>query len=285
MTTELKVKTIVLEPAKVEFNFDELSKVLDKRLEKYEGLEFTEKEAAACKKVITELNKGKKSLSDYRISTKKELTVSITEFEARCKNLSNKFDDVIAPLKEQADEFEENRKDEKRKLVEGIINELLEKEDLNDKFAAELDDVPDSYLTKSKTLKSIKEELTTKADHLGIQQDKLESDIQIIKMTVDMANERHDVNLLEQTYIRLLDYKGIEEIKQVIADDAEQEVKKQDVKPEPVVVPVKKTVPTKKKPAEEFIEKYEITGTDEQLAALEDYMSSHGLSWSVINDD
>ncbi len=275
---ELQVQTIVKEPAKVEFNFDELSKVLDDQLIKYEGLEFTEKQVKECKKTITELNKGKKALNDYRLATKKELSKEINDFEARCKHLSNKFDDVIEPLKKQADAFEENRKEEKRKKVQEIVDELIEREGLNEKYAAELV-IENSYLNKSTTMKSITEELTTKAGHLGIQQDKEESDKQIIKMSVEMANERHNVNLLDSTYIRLLDYKDVEEIKKSITEDAEREMKRKDklkVTPGGISNP-------KQKKVESFIETYEVTGTEEQLDALEEYMSSQGLAWSVID--
>lgn len=279
---ELQVKTTELKPAVVKFNFDELSEVLDQQLAKYEGLEFTEEQVKECKKVITELNKGKKALNDYRIATEKKLTVSITDFKHECKQLSDKFDSVITPLKEQADEFEENRKEEKRKIVQKIIDELIEKEGLNGKYAAKLV-IEKSYLNKSTTIKSITEELTTKAGHLGIQQDKEESDKQIINMSVEMANQRYDVELLDSTYIRLLDHEDIEKIKKIILEDAEREVKKREQKEKSKAAPITVSKPKKKK-EESFVEKYQVTGTESQLDALEEYMSSQGLEWSVIEE-
>lgn len=272
---ELQVKTIELTPAKVEFNFDELSEVLDQQLAKYAGLEFTEKEVAACKKTITELNAGKKALNDYRLKTKKELSKEITDFEERCKHLSNKFDDVINPLKAQADKFEEDRRAEKGEKVQVIIDELVEKEGLNEKFASQLV-IEKSHLNKSTTMKAIREDLETKAHHLGIAQDKEESDKQIIKMTVEIANERYSVNLLEQTYIRLLDHEDINEIKKIIMEDAQDEVDKKIEK-----VPIEAE---SKCDSEIFVEKYKVEGNDKQLNALEEYMSSHGLIWSVIEE-
>lgn len=269
---ELTVKTVVMEPAKVEFNFDELSEVLDAQLAKYEGLEFTEEQVKECKKTITELNKGKKALNEYRLKTKKELSKEITDFEARCKHLSNKFDDVINPLKAQADKFEEDRREEKREKVQKIVDELIEEEGLNEKYAAQLE-IENSYLNKSTTMKSIREDLETKAQHLGIAQDKEESDIEIIKMTVEIANERYKVNLLETTYIRLLDHEDINDIKKIIMEDAQDEVDKKIEK-----------APIEAESDEKFVEKYQVTGTEEQLDVLEEYMSSHGLIWSVIEE-
>lgn len=271
---ELTVKTVVLEPAKVDFNFDELSEILDAQLAKYEGLEFTEDQVKECRKTITELNKGKKALNDYRLKTKKELSKEITEFEAKCKNLSNKFDDVINPLKAQADKFEEDRRAEKAEKVQVIIDELINEEGLNEKYADQLV-IENSYLNKSTTMKAIREDLETKAKTLGVQQDKEDSDRQIIKMTVEIANERYNVNLLEQTYIRLLDHEDINQIKKIIMDDAQSELDKElEEKP----------TETEEDP-ELFIEVYKVTATESQLDALEEFMNREDIQWEVVEDD
>lgn len=278
MSTELQVKTINLTPAVVEFNVDELSVVLDQHLKKYEGLTFTDKDAAACKKTITELNKGKKALDDYRKETKKKLTESVTAFENQCKELSKKFDSVINPLKEQHDQFEENRKETKRKLIQIIIDDLIEKEGLNEKFAAQLI-IPDEYYNKSKTINAIKDELTTKAEHIGIKQDKVEADQEIIRMTVQQVNTVLGVNLPESVYFNLLDYKTVEEIKAQIQVDGEKEGESRIVKA-PNVQPAS-SMP-KSANVEFFTEKYQVEGTEDQLDALEEYMTSHSLTWKVI---
>ncbi|MCC2248829.1 DUF1351 domain-containing protein [Virgibacillus sp. AGTR] len=275
---ELQVKTIDLTPAKVEFNFEELSAVLDDQLAKYEGLEFTEQDATACKKTITELNKGKKALDTYRKETKKELTVSVTRFENQCKELGKKFDSVINPLKEQHDQFEEKRKEIKRMEIEGYIDHLIHIEGLNDKYASQLV-VEESYLTKSKTIKSIKEELIVKAEHLGVQQDKEKADQEVIKSHVDLINLENGTDLLNITYISLLDHEiPVNEIKNQIERDAKIKVKNDQMK----------EVPLSEAPGhtEEdiFVETYHVEGTEGQLQKLEEYMSSQSLTWSVMEE-
>lgn len=273
---ELQVKTINLKPAVVEFNYEEISMLLDDQLAKYEGLTFTDKDAAECKKTITELNKGKKALDTYRKKTKKELTEEVTVFENKCKALGNKFDEVITPLKEQHDEFEDKRKEIKRLEIEGFIDHLVHIENLNDKYAAKLV-VEDSHLTKSKTIKSIKEELTTKAEHLGVQQDKEESDQELIKGHVELMSTIHDVNLPESSYIALLDYKEVSEIKNIIERDAISELNKVEYKQVPL-----SSAPASVSDDEIYIESYQVEGTENQLEALEEHMSSQGLTWSVF---
>ncbi|MYL57394.1 DUF1351 domain-containing protein [Virgibacillus halodenitrificans] len=273
---ELQVKTVELSPAKVEFNFNELSAVLDDQLAKYEGLEFTEKDAAECKKTITELNKGKKSLDTYRKETKKELSVEITEFEKQCKELGKKFDSVISPLKEQYEEFEEERKAKKRSQIAPIIESLIEKEGLNKKYINQLIDIPKEYFNKSKSIKAIKAELTTKAEHLGIQQDKEEADQEVIKSYVELVNAKENVNLPESAFTGLLGYKEVVDIKAQIESAAQAEKEKQYEK-----------VPLSEAPGhdeESYDEVYQVTGTEEQLSSLEEYMSSQSITWKVVEE-
>ncbi|GAB2553537.1 DUF1351 domain-containing protein [Gracilibacillus alcaliphilus] len=273
---ELQVKTIELVPAQVDFNFDELSQVLDEQLAKYEGLEFFDEDAAACKKTITELNKGKKALNDYRLKTKKELSKEITDFEAKCKNLSNKFDDVIKPLKEQHDQFEEDRKEEKREKIVPIVEKLIEAEGLNEKFSAQLSDIPNEYLNKSKTIKSITTELTEKAKHLGISQDKEEADKEIVKGHVELINAKNDTDLLDITYMALLDHDiSVGEIKNQIEKDAAIKIKNA------TQVPLS-SAPGHVEDDDIYTETYQVEGTEYDLEMLEEYMSSNSLTWKVV---
>ncbi|MDO6448117.1 DUF1351 domain-containing protein [Oceanobacillus profundus] len=278
---QLQVKTIELTPAVVEFNFDELSEVLDQQLSKYEGLEFTEKDAASCKKTITELNKGKKALNDYRLKTKKELTVSVTEFENKCKELAAKFDSVINPLKEQQDEFEENRKAIKRLEIEGFIDHLVHVEGLNEKYAARLM-ILESHLNKSKSLKSIREDLTVKAEHLGIAQDKFEADQEVIKSHVQLINAKENLNLPESPFLSLLDHKEVADIKAQIETAAKVDLEKDEPKFEQV--PLSSAPASVSKDDEMFVERYWVAATESQLEALEEFMNQENIEWKVIEE-
>ncbi|RDW17605.1 hypothetical protein CWR48_13895 [Oceanobacillus arenosus] len=222
---ELQVKTIKLTPAVVEFNYKELEAILDESLKKYDGLTFTEDDAAECKSTITELNKGKKSLDTYRKETKKQLTASVTEFENKCKQLDKKFNAVLIPLKDQYEQFEENRREEKRQKVQEIIAQLIEEYDLIEKYAIKIT-VLDSHLTKSKTLKSIKEELTTNVSMLKVQQDKEESDKRVIVNQVKLVNAENELNMSDIGYLRLLEFKDVNEISNQINKDVQHEIDK-----------------------------------------------------------
>lgn len=308
---ELQVKTIELEPAKVVFNHEEIEKDLEKNLKKYSGLTFTENDATECKSTIAELRKGKKAVDQYRLKIKKELTVPVTEFENKCKALNSKFDEVINPLVSQHVQFEEKREEEKRQKVQEIIAQLIEEFDLLEKYAVDLV-IADSYLTKSKSIKSITEELETNAEHLKMKQDKEASDKQSIINQVKLSNTENDLNLSESSYLSLLDFKDVNEITEQIVSDVDRELEKKtqeekrkqeqleresqelimqvpseptepvdaETMPDPFadVIPVETNEPS-------VFEVYKATGTESQLKALETFMSENGINWEVIDDE
>ncbi len=157
---KLQLKVLENKPAEVHFNFDEISNYLDSTLNKYQGIVVTEETIKDGKKVIADLRKGKKSLDEFRKKTKKELTKSVTEFENQCKELSKKFDEVIDPINEQAEQFEIKRKEEKKVEVQKVIKIVCELKHVGD---LPLDD---KYLNKSMSLKAIKEDLISIANQM-----------------------------------------------------------------------------------------------------------------------
>lgn len=287
MTTELVVRTLSFEPAKIEFNFDQLSAILDENLKKYEGLEFTEKTAGDCKKTIAELRKGKRLLDTYRKDTKKELSVAITAFEDQCKELAAKFDAVIDPLTQQYEQFEHDRIQRKLREIEEIASNLIQEQGLRDKFADELMAFPEEYFNKTKAMKDIKSELTARAESLGIAQDKEDADIQLIKTNVELANAKHQlaVGLVDTAYICLLEHESIDSIVEKINADAETLKQRESDLQQKFEETEKELKPTTPKPPageEQFVETYEIEGTEAQLDALEEFLETNSFTWKIV---
>lgn len=308
---ELQVKTIELEPAKVAFNHEEIEKELEKNLQKYNGLTFTEDDATECRSTIAELRKGKAAVDRYRIDTKKRLAEPVTAFEKQCKDINKKIDDVIDPLVEQSDAFEEKRRNEKRERVQEIVARAIEDFELEEKYAVEME-ISDKYLAKSKSVKSITEELETTAEHLKMKQDKEVSDKQAIIYQVKLSNTENDLNLSESSYLSLLDYKEINDITDQIMGDVEREVEKRNqgekakqeqdeqdvsrawemIKPKPFMDTEQDSINVEPEP-DPFVgmdeptvfEIYRATGTEAKLKALEEFMSENGISWEVMGDE
>ncbi len=290
MSLELAVKTEVFEPAQIKFNYEEIENTLAENLKKYQGLTFTEKEAAECKKVIADLRKGKRLVDQYRVKTKKQLTEPIKEFEEQCKALNEKFDGVINPLLEQSKAFEEKERNEKLDKVEKIKEQAINDLDLADGVADQLV-IEDRFLNKSTTLKSIEEDLHEQATRLLEQVKHEETTRQLIKQHVEIVNLKNGLDLLDSSYIHLIGLKEIDEIKTIIDGDAEKqfmeaEQAKADLEKEKRLAGAKKMKESfdKERSQEKFIEVYEVTGTEDALDKLEEFMSSQNLSWKVVED-
>jgi len=317
------LRIIQTTPAIVKFNYEEIKANLDAVLVKYQGLIFTESTAADCKKTIAELRKGQKALSDFRISTKKDLTASVTAFENQCKVLTEKFEKVIQPLTTQNDQFELDRKEAKRVEVQSVIDSLITENGLTGKYALRLI-IIEEYYNKGKTIKAIKAELSILAKTAKLQQDKDEQDCALIKAKVELANAQYQLTntLILDQYLRLLAYKSVAEVEALITADAleikasetkiaEALIAKADVlkaeglKPSPVcmggdysrecvspgMAPANAaTVGLNLASTADFSVStpalmplvtavYEITGTEEQLSTLEEYLDAQKLSW------
>lgn len=294
-TTELAVKTVKMTKPEIEFNYDELAVNLEENLKKYEGLTFTEATAKDCRATITELNKGKKMVDDYRKKVKKQLSEPIKEFEADCKKLDAMFNETIAPLKEQSDAFEEKRKEEKRKNIQQSLLVMLDESGLDIKD----DEFPfdPKWLNKSTSMKTIEQDITDQIETIKLQMEKEEMDKQLIKSHVELMNAKNDVELLETSYVHLAGNTENDEIKRLIEQDAavlverreEQKKLDEEMKKAKEVVasepeqPVS-IIPVEAETGELFLDVYKVTGTVTQLDALEEYMSSQGLTWEVVEE-
>lgn len=219
----LQIKTTKLEPATIVFNHKEIEKELDNTLDKYRDLIFTEENTTDLRNTIADLRKGQSALNRYRIDTKKELNKTGNEFDVTVKELDSKFVSVISPLVEQQSEFEETRKAEKFEKVQALLNDIAESFELDHEYIDQLE-IADSFLTKSKSIKSITEELTAQAELLRLKQDKVKSDKEAIETTVKLANAENDMTLSYEAYIRLLEFQEVEKIKEQIANDVKKEI-------------------------------------------------------------
>ncbi|EJE7235433.1 DUF1351 domain-containing protein [Clostridium botulinum] len=272
---KLQLKVLETKPAQINFNYDEISKHLDEVLKKYTGITITEETIKDGKKVIADLRKGKKLLDEFKKKTKKELTKSVTDFENQCKELSKKFDEVINPINEQAEQFEIKRKEEKKIEVEKVIEEVCELKGVNNL------PLEDSYLNKSTSLKSIKEDLIKVADNILLQQATLKANTDLIKSKIEIVNTKYHLNLVSPPYVSILEYTDVQNVLKQIENDAESLKNKLSSTPKQQTQVVKK--PSKNE--EIFIDVYEIEGSEKQLDVLEDFLNTNGYKWTTIKED
>jgi|GEM_PF-1889922 len=308
MANELQVKTTKFEPAVIEFNYEEIEKQLDGNLKRYQGLTFTNKEAAECNRVVAELRKGKTLVDQYRIKTKKQLNEPVKAFEEQCKTLNVKFDSVINPLLEQSKEFDKEQREEKLKRVEEIKDQVIADLSITEEIA-DLITIEDRYLNKSTTLKSIEEDMHEQANDIITQKQNEQQNIDLIKAHVEIVNLRNELNLLDGSYLNLAAHKTIEEIREVIDKDSQVvlERRQQELEREEKELEAKRIAGAEKmkaqyeqeqkskaseqakavvsEPVEEFLEVYEVIGTESQLDALEEFMKHEEIQFKIIEEE
>src|SRR5690625_1296216 len=221
--TELEIKTLELEPAKIEFNKQQIEDELKETLKKYEGLVFTEDNTAEIRKVLAELRKGKTASDNFRKEKNKEVSAPITEFENEVKSIVKMFDDVINPINEQLKEFEEKRKQEKLEEIETIITETIKKFGLESKFANQLD-VDEQYLNKSFSINQAKETIEFRANNL-LNEQKLEiMNRENIESFVKLKNSEHELNMSVVSYLSQLEFKDVADVKKTVEEDVQAEL-------------------------------------------------------------
>lgn len=302
MVNELAVKTTEMTLPKIEFNYDELAANLEENLKKYEGLTFTESTAKDCRATITELNKGKRLVDEYRLKTKKQLLAPVEEFEDKCKALNKKFDEVISPLKEQADKFEEKRKNEKEKEVNELVMKSIEEHGFDVDFQQLIEFDP-KWLNKSTSMKKIQEDIDSQIEQIKLQQQQEQLGKDLIKSHVELMNAKNDVELLETSYVHLAGNTETDEIKRLIEQDAETLVKRREKqkqlekerleqehkqREEQEAKQQVKATTNEEEPSQDeslFYEVYKVTATESQLDALENFMRDENIQFEIEEPD
>lgn len=224
---ELQVKTLEIEPAKINFNHEQIEKELDETLKKYNDLVFTEDSTTDLRSTLAYLRKGKNAINRYRIDTKKELNIPVNEFEEKCKSIESKFDSVIDPLNEQLKEFVERERAEKLKQLEAVKAELLDEYELDDDYAEQVE-IDDSFLAKSTSIKTATDSIKFTIENLKMKQDKEKADKQTIEMAVRLANSENDLSLTAEPYIRLLEFDEVEVVQSQIEKHVQNAVEERE---------------------------------------------------------
>ena len=151
-TEQLKVESTLPVLA---FDYDHLKAWATALTERYADMVVTEESVVDVKRDMAELNKNKARLEEARKETVRRVSEPIRNFETQIKDVVGIFDAAYAKLGAQVKVFEEAQRDEKRKVVEGIIKE---------ECAAAYGEGPrlhipvqDSWLNKSAGLKTVRE--------------------------------------------------------------------------------------------------------------------------------
>lgn len=113
--------------------YDDLKQAIEQEVAKYDNLIIAyddKKTIKAGKDSRAELNKVSKSIDDFRKQYKKQYNEPLAKFEAKMNELKAIVDEAVIKIKKPLDEVEELQKEERRKKVQALIDELSDGYDI-----------------------------------------------------------------------------------------------------------------------------------------------------------
>ena len=190
--------------AQIDFNYDQAEQYLTSIIGDMKGWVINESDLAFAKDTLVDLNKLSKNVEDFRKKHKKEMEKPIKEFEAKCKALVSKIEEVYQPLKIQYEGFEEKRREKKKIEVMALIEEVKAKSELPDKYTARIE-FKDSYLNKTANIKAIEEELWEQAESALREYKQDQQAEEYIKTLCEMTDLKYNlsVKMDHKNFIRL----------------------------------------------------------------------------------
>lgn len=235
----MEIKTIDQIPAVINFNFDDVKKALQEYSEKYKDLVVTEENEKEMVNVKNELGRLEKEIDKYRLDNKKMMEKPIKEFETKCKDLIEILKNVSEPIREQLNLFEENRKRQKEEEIKTIIENVINKYGLENKYATQLT-INSKYLNKGQKENDTIKDLEQRAELLKNSQDQekqlqkiKEERIDFIQKTIEKKNKDLNLNLKISNFMFLVDKELteiMEEIEVIFTREVEKSKKSEEIK-------------------------------------------------------
>lgn len=186
MTMELKIFSPTDDGfvKSIEWNHEELKAEMERQLERYQGLAYTDDTISDAKSDRATLNKLKNALNDKRKELKKRCLEPYTTFETQVKELIALVDKPMLAIDGQVKGYEERRRSEKQ----AEIQKIWDSNDSNVKTLVSLDRIFDPrWLNVGSTLKKVEEAIIeflerTEKELATIEELKTEFEDQVIRV-------------------------------------------------------------------------------------------------------
>jgi len=299
MTMELKI----ISPAEdgfvksIDFNFDELKGELTNRLEKYQGLAYTDDTIQDAKKDRATLNKFKKALNDKKLEIKRRCLEPYTDFEARIKELTALVEQPVMAIDSQVKGYEERKRTEKQQTIQAVWD--VQESDV--KSMVTLANVFDQrWLNVTYPMASVEQEITAflakVEEELNIIYDlKTEYEDQVVRTYLqgfNLSSALAEDKALKDAAAKQEAYrKQREEAK--AAAEAEEKARREaaaQAAPEPPAQPEQPRRPApaaspqaQPEPVTHCVE-FRVWVTGDQLTALGNYMNANGIKYGRVED-
>lgn len=255
----------------IEFNFDELKTELTKRLEKYQGLTYTEESLKDAKADKAGLNKFKEAIETRRKEVKKLCLKPYEDFEIKVKELVALVDEPITAIDTQIKDFEDKRISAKLVDITDLYNSIFD----GWQGIIRLERIfNEKWKNATYSMKNINQELQeifnkVKAEMQTISDMNLKSDIElqvkdVYLQTLDFGKAIQEKNRLEELEKRLQEH--------TVKQQEKEEIKEVYAAPEPNFN-LKNIV---------YERKFWVKGTKEQLISLGNYMKDNNIEYGGL---
>ena len=195
---------------------------------KYQNYTVTASTIKGDKKVLADLRKLQKQISDERIKIKRELSKPTNDFDTYVKEASEPINDIINKIASDVKEFEDNQKAMRLDTVKGYIankcSEYLLDPRIFDEKATEFikagDFMADGVTLKKVTMKSLDDAITFE----------LQKQQEFEKAKAAISGQCAEYNMTDQPYIRMLNDLTLVEVLEQIKSDYRFEQQKAEAR-------------------------------------------------------
>lgn len=186
-------------------------------VEKYQGYTVTAETIQGDKKVVADLRKLVKQISDERIKTKKELSKTATDFDSYIKSTLAPIEEVIGKIADDIKEFENHQKKIRLDVVKAYIEEKSSEKMLDSRL---FDEDAQNYLKASNFLAdglSLKKSTKKAIDDLIAFE--LQKQEQRKKEEKVISSQCSEYDMTDQPYLRMLGSMTLSEVLEQIKED------------------------------------------------------------------
>lgn len=243
----------------------------------YSNLIITDQDSYKfASQVKAELNKVIKAISDERIRIKKEFNNPLTEFESKVKEITGEIEAGKNQIDGRIREYDQRLKDEKQNKINDLIQQHA-----GNRYIEQNPKWLNKTFTDSKIVEEIKEQVTFAEK----EEQRIETEIQLIKDTCKVNDIETDGFLSM--------YQSGSEVSDVLTAINRSVIKRkevtekqtEEVAPEPTVdyhAELRKgTGPIERKETYNL----EIKATEQQFAEIERYLKSNGIHFELTTND
>jgi len=280
-------------------NYEDIQGTVKEIAKHYKNTVFEEDDLDGIRQAHQELNSFRKGLEEGRKNVKREYNKPLKDFEGNVKSLVALIDEALGPIKEQRDEILDAQEEARREA----LNDYLERQIKDTNVRMDDLEIEDSWTNKgnwTKKLnprKKLKEEIQQHIETIKEEYKKKIAERNTLEVYLDTEGMDHEGWTSQLEYRDALDI--IQEIQRVKAKKKEEQAEKERIgqaEKESEQRTADET-PKDSEPNDEVVEQavveafeepgmvtkeIAVTGTQEQLDQLNEYMSNNNIVFEPI---